>query len=126
MRNVMYPIGVSVDAARPCVGAIPLNFAYDWTFARPIRKVFYNITVTAPAVAPLIGRCRLHRRAPGRHAWQAHLVGTATQHARRLTGEFEVTGAEWATAVDLRERSPDRPARRSAQREGRPVRGTRW
>ncbi len=34
-----------------------MNFAYGWAFARPVRKVYYNITVTAlsVAVAFLIG-----------------------------------------------------------------------
>jgi nickel/cobalt transporter (NiCoT) family protein len=34
-----------------------MNFAYGWAFARPVRKVYYNITITAlsVAVAFLIG-----------------------------------------------------------------------
>jgi high-affinity nickel-transport protein len=34
-----------------------LNVAYGWAFARPVRKIYYNITVTAlsVAVALLIG-----------------------------------------------------------------------
>jgi high-affinity nickel-transport protein len=28
-----------------------MNFAYGWAFARPIRKVYYNITITALSVA---------------------------------------------------------------------------
>ena len=34
-----------------------MNFAYGWAFARPVRKVYYNITITAlsVAVALLIG-----------------------------------------------------------------------
>jgi len=34
-----------------------MNFAYGWAFAKPVRKVFYNITITAlsVAVALLIG-----------------------------------------------------------------------
>src|SRR5262249_16217423 len=27
-----------------------MNFAYDWAFARPIRKVYYNITITGLSV----------------------------------------------------------------------------
>jgi nickel/cobalt transporter (NiCoT) family protein len=27
-----------------------MNFAYDWAFARPVRKVFYNITITGLSV----------------------------------------------------------------------------
>jgi high-affinity nickel-transport protein len=27
-----------------------MNFAYDWAFAQPARKVFYNLTITALSV----------------------------------------------------------------------------
>jgi nickel/cobalt transporter (NiCoT) family protein len=38
-----------------------MNFAYGWAFARPVRKVFYNITITAlsVAVALIIGSIEL-------------------------------------------------------------------
>jgi nickel/cobalt transporter (NiCoT) family protein len=38
-----------------------MNFAYGWAFSRPVRKVFYNITITAlsVAVALLIGSIEL-------------------------------------------------------------------
>jgi high-affinity nickel-transport protein len=38
-----------------------LNLAHGWTFAKPVRKVFYNITITAlsVAVAPVIGTIEL-------------------------------------------------------------------
>src|SRR5664279_2957751 len=38
-----------------------MNAAYDWAFARPVRKVFYNITITAlsVAVALIIGTIEL-------------------------------------------------------------------
>jgi len=34
-----------------------MNFAYGWAFSRPVRKIYYNITITAlsVAVALLIG-----------------------------------------------------------------------
>jgi high-affinity nickel-transport protein len=34
-----------------------MNFAYDWAFANPVRKIFYNLTITglSVAVALLIG-----------------------------------------------------------------------
>lgn len=28
-----------------------MNFAYGWAFMKPVRKVFYNITITALSVA---------------------------------------------------------------------------
>jgi high-affinity nickel-transport protein len=38
-----------------------MNFAYGWAFSRPIRKIFYNITITglSVAVALLIGTIEL-------------------------------------------------------------------
>jgi high-affinity nickel-transport protein len=38
-----------------------MNFAYGWAFSRPVRKVFYNITITAlsVAVALVIGSIEL-------------------------------------------------------------------
>jgi high-affinity nickel-transport protein len=38
-----------------------MNFAYGWAFSRPVRKVFYNITITAlsVAVALIIGSIEL-------------------------------------------------------------------
>jgi high-affinity nickel-transport protein len=38
-----------------------MNFAYGWAFAKPVRKVFYNITNTAisVAVALIIGTIEL-------------------------------------------------------------------
>jgi nickel/cobalt transporter (NiCoT) family protein len=32
-----------------------MNFAYGWAFSRPVRKVFYNLTVTALSVAVALG-----------------------------------------------------------------------
>jgi high-affinity nickel-transport protein len=38
-----------------------MNFAYGWAFSRPVRKVYYNLTVTAlsVAVALVIGTIEL-------------------------------------------------------------------
>jgi high-affinity nickel-transport protein len=38
-----------------------MNFAYGWAFSKPIRKVFYNITITglSVAVALVIGTIEL-------------------------------------------------------------------
>jgi high-affinity nickel-transport protein len=35
-----------LDTADGCF----MNFAYDWAFARPIRKVYYNLTITGLSV----------------------------------------------------------------------------
>jgi high-affinity nickel-transport protein len=38
-----------------------MNFAYGWAFAKPVRKIYYNITITglSVAVALLIGTIEL-------------------------------------------------------------------
>jgi high-affinity nickel-transport protein len=32
-----------------------MNFAYDWAFSKPVRKVFYNITITGLSVVVALG-----------------------------------------------------------------------
>jgi len=43
------------------IDGVFMNFAYGWAFAKPVRKVFYNITITAisVAVALIIGTVEL-------------------------------------------------------------------
>ena len=44
---VLFAAGMSLfDSADGCF----MNFAYDWAFARPIRKVYYNLTITGLSV----------------------------------------------------------------------------
>jgi len=55
---VLFAAGMSLlDSVDGCL----MNYAYGWAFSRPVRKVFYNITVTAlsVAVALLIGTIEL-------------------------------------------------------------------
>jgi high-affinity nickel-transport protein len=54
-----------------------MNFAYDWAFAKPIRKVYYNLTITGLSVfvAVFIGTVEI-----------LGLVG----------GEFNLTGGFWS------------------------------
>jgi high-affinity nickel-transport protein len=37
------------------VDGVFMNFAYGWAFAKPVRKVFYNITITSISVAVALG-----------------------------------------------------------------------
>ena len=55
---VLFAAGMSLlDSVDGCL----MNYAYGWAFSRPVRKVFYNLTVTAlsVAVALLIGTIEL-------------------------------------------------------------------
>jgi high-affinity nickel-transport protein len=55
---VLFAAGMSLlDSIDGCF----MNFAYDWAFSQPVRKVFYNITITglSVAVALVIGTVEL-------------------------------------------------------------------
>ncbi|GAB3136574.1 HoxN/HupN/NixA family nickel/cobalt transporter [Amycolatopsis stemonae] len=55
---ILFAAGMSLfDTVDGCF----MNFAYGWAFAKPVRKIFYNITVTAlsVAVALVIGTIEL-------------------------------------------------------------------
>ena len=54
-----------------------MNFAYDWAFAKPIRKVFYNITITglSVAVALLIGTVELLSVLSDKMGWKGGFWG---------------------------------------------------
>jgi high-affinity nickel-transport protein len=51
-----------------------MNFAYDWAFAKPVRKVYYNMTITGLSVfvAVFIGAIELL----GLVAQNSHLNGS--------------------------------------------------
>jgi len=55
---ILFAAGMSLlDSIDGCF----MNFAYEWAFSKPVRKVFYNITITAlsVAVALIIGTVEL-------------------------------------------------------------------
>jgi high-affinity nickel-transport protein len=55
---ILFAAGMSLfDTVDGCF----MNFAYDWAFARPIRKVYYNLTITGLSifVALFIGTIEL-------------------------------------------------------------------
>jgi len=54
-----------------------MNFAYGWAFSKPVRKVYYNITITGLSVAV------------------AMLIGTIEIFGL-LAGELNLTGGFWA------------------------------
>jgi high-affinity nickel-transport protein len=80
-----------------------MNFAYDWAFSRPVRKVFYNITITAlsVAVALIVGviellsvlASRLHLSG-GLWGWVSHIDLNYVGYA--IVGLFVVT---WVVAL---------------------------
>jgi nickel/cobalt transporter (NiCoT) family protein len=67
---ILFAAGMSLfDTIDGCF----MNFAYDWAFARPIRKVYYNLTITGLSifVAAFIGTVEL----VGLLAQDTHLTG---------------------------------------------------
>jgi high-affinity nickel-transport protein len=82
-----------------------MNFAYGWAFSQPVRKIFYNITITglSVAVALVIGtiellavlaeKLSLHS---GPWAWVAHVDLNLVGYA--IVGLFAVT---WAIALSV-------------------------
>jgi len=67
----LFAAGMSLfDTADGCF----MNFAYDWAFARPVRKVYYNLIITGLSVfvAFFIGTVEIL----GLVGQQAHLNGT--------------------------------------------------
>jgi nickel/cobalt transporter (NiCoT) family protein len=69
---ILFAAGMSLfDTADGCF----MNFAYDWAFAKPVRKVYYNLTITGLSVfvAVFIGTIEL--------------LGLLSQNAR-LNGSF--------------------------------------
>jgi nickel/cobalt transporter (NiCoT) family protein len=68
---LLFAAGMSLfDTADGCF----MNFAYDWAFARPLRKVYYNLTVTGLSVivAFFVGTIEVL----GLIAQQSHLTGS--------------------------------------------------
>jgi high-affinity nickel-transport protein len=80
-----------------------MNFAYDWAFAKPVRKVYYNLTITGLSVfvAVFIGAVELL----GLLARDAHLNGSFWAFLEGFninTAGFFVVGVfvvTWAVAL---------------------------
>jgi high-affinity nickel-transport protein len=59
-----------------------MNFAYDWAFAKPIRKVYYNMTITGLSV------------------FVAFFIGTV-EILGLIGGEYNLTGGFWSFMADF-------------------------
>ena len=67
-----------------------MNFAYGWAFSEPVRKVFYNITITGLSRGDRIDRWHHRAALPGRE--RAAAQGRVLE--RGLRGR---TSTRWAT-----------------------------
>jgi high-affinity nickel-transport protein len=99
---VLFAAGMSLfDTLDGCF----MNFAYGWAFARPIRKVYYNITITglSVVVAFFIGTIELL----GLLAQETHLSGwfwTKMQSFNINAAGFVIVGmfvVTWAVALSV-------------------------
>jgi high-affinity nickel-transport protein len=76
---LLFAAGMSAfDALDGCF----MNFAYGWAFARPIRKVYYNITITALSVVVAL------------------LIGTV-EVLGLLSSELDLTGGFWSFVANF-------------------------
>jgi high-affinity nickel-transport protein len=99
---LLFAAGMSLfDTADGCF----MNFAYDWAFARPVRKVYYNLTITGLSVfvAFFIGTVEVLDLVAG----QAHLSGgfwAVMQDFNVNTAGFVVVGVfvlTWVVALGI-------------------------
>ena len=94
---ILFAAGMSLfDTIDGCF----MNFAYDWAFAKPIRKVFYNLTITGLSVfvAFFIGTIEIL----GLIAQEAHLNDpffNFFQNFNINTAGFVIVGAFMATWI---------------------------
>ncbi len=71
---ILFAAGMCLfDTADGCF----MNFAYDWAFARPVRKVYYNLTITGLSV------------------FVAFFIGTV-ELLGLLGQEFDLSGSFWS------------------------------
>jgi high-affinity nickel-transport protein len=99
---ILFAAGMSLlDTADGCF----MNFAYDWAFSRPVRKVYYNLTITGLSVfvAVFIGAVELF----GLLAQDGHLSGPGWNWLGSFninTAGFVIVGvfvATWAVALAI-------------------------
>jgi high-affinity nickel-transport protein len=99
---ILFAAGMSLfDTMDGCF----MNFAYDWAFAKPVRKVYYNLTITGLSifVALFIGTVEL----VGLLAQDSHLNGrfwTFIEGFNINTAGFAIVGlfvVTWGVALAI-------------------------
>jgi nickel/cobalt transporter (NiCoT) family protein len=99
---ILFAAGMSLfDTLDGCF----MNFAYDWAFARPVRKVFYNLTITSLSVfvAFFIGAVEI----VGLLGQEVHLGGPVWSFLERFninTAGFFIVGVfviTWVVALSV-------------------------
>jgi nickel/cobalt transporter (NiCoT) family protein len=99
---ILFAAGMSLfDTADGCF----MNFAYDWAFAKPVRKVYYNMTITGLSVfvAVFVGVIELL----GLLGQDGNLSGSAWSFLENFninTAGFVIVGVfvvTWAVALSI-------------------------
>jgi high-affinity nickel-transport protein len=99
---VLFAAGMCLfDTADGCF----MNFAYDWAFARPARKLFYNLTITGLSVfaaffigtVEILGLIQQHYR-PGGRFWAFMATFDINKAGFVIAGIFALT---WAIALAI-------------------------
>lgn len=82
-----------------------MNYAYGWAFAKPVRKVFYNLTITGltVAVAVVIGTIELGGLLASRMNWQGSFWSWLEEVNINVLGFVIVAVflATWAIALTI-------------------------
>jgi high-affinity nickel-transport protein len=82
-----------------------MNFAYGWAFSKPVRKVYYNLTITglSVAVALLIGTIELMSIVSEKTGWTGGVWGFAANLDLNLVGYFIVAlfALTWLVALTV-------------------------
>jgi len=117
---ILFAAGMSLfDTMDGCF----MNFAYDWAFSKPIRKVYYNITITDfRSLSPRSsGVSKRSASSPGRHLngsfWSFLENFDINKAGFVIVGVFIVTWVValgvWHLLISNNGGSPRRPARRT-------------
>ncbi len=78
---VLFAAGMSL---MDTIDGVFMNFAYEWAFAQPVRKVFYNITITSLSVVVALA------------IGTVELLGLLADHAHIDSGPIA-----WIASIDL-------------------------
>ena len=98
---ILFAAGMCLfDTADGCF----MNFAYDWAFSRPVRKVYYNLTITGLSVfvavfvgaIELLGLLAQEGNLTGAGLGVAGRTSTSTRAGFVIVGVFVVT---WVVAL---------------------------
>ena len=105
-----------------------MNFAYGWAFSKPVRKVFYNITITAlsVAVALIIGTIELLAVFADKFSLNGGIWDFVSNLDLNVVGYFIVGlfvatwASRWPSGASGASRSAGRPGSSRASRAASP------